>query len=127
MSFSWPNYLVLAKDLAGWSVSEPVNEEAKLRSAISRAYYASFHVIKGYLEEKGEIDTLPTGRSQHQGIIIHLKNSSERDRKKLGHNLNRLLSDRRRADYYSSFHNIKNQTNSAIKTAERIFKSIESL
>lgn len=127
MSFNWPNYLVLAKDLAGWSVSGPVNEEAKLRSAISRAYYASFHVIKGYLEENGEIDTLPTGRSQHQGIIIYLKRSSDKNRRKLGNNLDRLITDRNRADYDSRFYNIRNQTNGAIKTAERIFKSIESL
>ena len=38
MTFDWSEYLKLAQELAGQTVS-PANEEAKLRSSVSRAYY----------------------------------------------------------------------------------------
>lgn len=39
MRFDWSEYLNLAQELAAIS-GDSVNNEAKLRSAISRAYYA---------------------------------------------------------------------------------------
>ena len=48
MSFVWSDYLELAKELLGGAVGSPL-EEAKLRSAISRAYYAVFNEARDYL------------------------------------------------------------------------------
>ena len=48
MSFVWSDYLDLAKELLGSAVGSPI-EEAKLRSAISRAYYAVFNEARNYL------------------------------------------------------------------------------
>lgn len=47
MTFDWLDYLTLAQNLAGQTVI--VSEQAKLRSAISRAYYAAFHQAKQVL------------------------------------------------------------------------------
>ena len=41
MSFDWSQYLNLAKELTDQPTT-PANQEAKLRDAISRAYYAAF-------------------------------------------------------------------------------------
>jgi uncharacterized protein (UPF0332 family) len=44
MAFQWEDYLILAEDLGG-----DENDEAALRCAVSRAYYAAFHVAKDFL------------------------------------------------------------------------------
>lgn len=101
MSFDWPDYLVLARALRG---DEQVNpgEEALLRSAISRAYYAVYgtaHVVArmcdGYTPRRTE--------TAHQGLINHFKQSPDRKRKAVGTNLERLLKKRISADYERSF------------------------
>jgi len=50
MTFDWSEYLKLAQELAGQTVS-PANEEAKLRSSVSRAYYAAFCKARNYLRD----------------------------------------------------------------------------
>ena len=44
MSFTWTEYLALAEELSGGEPAATPSEEARQRSAISRAYYAAFHV-----------------------------------------------------------------------------------
>ncbi len=44
MAFEWEDYLILAEDL-----SNDENDEAALRCAVSRAYYAAFHIAKNFL------------------------------------------------------------------------------
>ncbi|MFL5800989.1 MAG: hypothetical protein ACJ8CR_04530 [Roseiflexaceae bacterium] len=55
MSFQWSRYLDLARELAGKLVTVE-GQEAKLRSSISRAYYAVFHKAKEHLLT---VDRLP--------------------------------------------------------------------
>ena len=45
MKFDWEEYFNLAKELAG------TTEEAKLRSAVSRAYYSAFCLARNYLRD----------------------------------------------------------------------------
>ena len=45
MSFNWTDFLTLADALVR-APNSPGPEEASLRSAISRAYYAAFHVAR---------------------------------------------------------------------------------
>ena len=45
MKFDWEEYFNLAQELAG------TNEEAKLRSAVSRAYYSAFCLARNYLRD----------------------------------------------------------------------------
>lgn len=56
MTFDWLDYLTLAQNLVEQTVI--VSEQAKFRSAISRAYYAAFHQAKQVLEEKDRL-TIP--------------------------------------------------------------------
>lgn len=48
MAFGWEDYLSLANDL-----SKEQNNEAALRSSVSRAYYAAFNLAKDFLSQKG--------------------------------------------------------------------------
>jgi hypothetical protein len=51
MSFDWSQYLNLAKELAG-QATIPAEQEARLRDAISRSYYAAFILARNYLRDK---------------------------------------------------------------------------
>lgn len=50
MSFSWKDYYILAGQLKQQAADSP-QQEAYLRSAISRAYYASFCLARNYLRD----------------------------------------------------------------------------
>lgn len=58
--FDWTKYLSLAKDLSTSS------EEAVLRSAISRAYYAAFNQAKDYCVSKG----IYVARSTDSHVVV---------------------------------------------------------
>lgn len=51
MSFDWSEYLNVAKELAGVETSA-ASQEAKLRAAITRAYYAAFIKARNHLRDK---------------------------------------------------------------------------
>ena len=51
MSFDWSEYLTLAQELTSASTSSPI-QEAHLRAAVSRAYYAAFCKARNYLHNK---------------------------------------------------------------------------
>ncbi len=50
MSFNWDDYLFLAQELATHPSNFP-NQEARLRSAISRAYYSAFCKARDFLRD----------------------------------------------------------------------------
>ena len=50
MSFDYIDYLYLAQELVGQTPPQAAQPEAKLRSAISRAYYAAFLKARAFLE-----------------------------------------------------------------------------
>ncbi|MBU4339219.1 hypothetical protein KKB43_03225 [Patescibacteria group bacterium] len=53
MDFNWENYLKLAKNLQKVSIKKDVQvEEACYRTAISRAYYAVYHLALEFAEIK---------------------------------------------------------------------------
>ena len=100
MSFDWSEYLKLARALVGKAVRQ-ANREARLRAAISRAYYAAFCKCRNYLRDyKGH--TIPIGGRAHQYVQNEFKKSLDRVRKRIGYNLERLRSDRNKADYEDS-------------------------
>ena len=51
MSFNWSEYLGLAQQLAG-KAQISATRESRLRSAISRAYYAAFILARNYLRDE---------------------------------------------------------------------------
>lgn len=101
MKFNWSEYLDLAKELAGMK-NINVSDEAKFRSSISRAYYASYCKLYCYLRDVERDDSLPKGEEAHKGhkyVRDKFVDSEEEVYRKIGQNLSRLLTDRIKADY----------------------------
>ncbi len=69
MTFDWSQYLNLAKEFL-CQPTPPANQEAKMRSAISRAYYAAFISARNYLPETEEHSIPKTADAQGKRILI---------------------------------------------------------
>lgn len=124
MSFDWSDYLRLANELA----PRPINaatQEAKLRCAISRAYYANYCKARNHLrDDQGQV--IPA-HDAHRYVIDTLLNSTERNRRDLGKDLNRLRIDRIKADYYDEFNGVAAQTEVVLMLAEKLISKLDSL
>jgi uncharacterized protein (UPF0332 family) len=79
---------------AEWSIG---SREAEWRSAMSRAYYAAFHVARALLRHVGF--AVPAGPQAHPYLNLRLQNSGQVDVQEVGASLAALRSLRNRADY----------------------------
>lgn len=75
MSFDWSEYLNVAKELAGIATN-PANQEAKLRAAISRAYYAAFIKARNHLRDN-EGHSIPRTADAHRYVWEQFDTSPE--------------------------------------------------
>lgn len=125
MSFDWAEYLNLAQELAGQAVSL-AGQEARLRAAISRAYYAAFCKSRNHLRDK-EGHQIPSGGRAHQYVRDEFKRSGDRLRKQIGYDLERLRSDRNRADYDDSVTNLDVLTVVDLALAGRVISTLGRL
>lgn len=67
MSFEWADYLTLAEALSR-NPGVPGPEEAALRTAISRAYYAAYRRALNIAVARREIN--PTGQASDHSLVI---------------------------------------------------------
>ena len=123
IDFEWTQYLNLAKKLA-----QGDNDEAKLRSSISRAYYAAFCNAKNYLED---VDHQSVPKDQAHSFVINyfkgydegLKKKSDR-RRKIGFDLERMRNKRVMADYQREATNnltmLSYEANDVLTRSERV-------
>jgi uncharacterized protein (UPF0332 family) len=115
--FDWGDFLVLAEILA----RDPTNEAAQ-RSAISRAYYATFHAGRDYLVRSGI--PLNRGRNTHWQVQYELRKTSER----LGFDVERLHEWRKSADYDNpSFEDVAGQATVAVNLAGQTIEAIQAI
>ncbi|MGK7900010.1 MAG: hypothetical protein AB4352_01100 [Hormoscilla sp.] len=77
MSFNWSEYLGLAQQLAGKALIS-ATQESRLRSAVSRAYYAAFIQARNYLRDQDGL-AIPTWNT-HEYVINQFRNSPDLDR-----------------------------------------------
>lgn len=120
MAFDWTAYLGLAQTLA---IPMQPPDEARLRAAISRAYYAAFHVAHAYRERKN--GPLPRSDNPHQAAISFL--IQQPVTQKLGETLNRLRRNRNHADYDDVIiSDLTKMTQVAIKSAQSIIAGLAS-
>jgi uncharacterized protein (UPF0332 family) len=91
MPFRWSEYLDLAQELLSRDLS-PASDEAKLRAAVSRAYYAALQSAKTRLIEKDYYPNIPTGGPIHRFVIDQFRDHPEEARKKIGIDLARLCT-----------------------------------
>jgi hypothetical protein len=85
------DFLTLAQRLAVGAT------EAEWRSAVSRAYYAAFHVARHLLEDLGF--TVPQADRAHAYLWLRLYNCGDAQVQAAGADLNALRRDRNWADY----------------------------
>jgi hypothetical protein len=71
--------------------------EAEWRSAVSRAYYAAFHVARNLMRRCGF--AVPQGDQAHGYLWLRLANAGHPDVRRIGLRLNYLRTVRNRADY----------------------------
>jgi uncharacterized protein (UPF0332 family) len=124
MSFDWSEYLDLAQELAGRATG-PSSQEAKLRSAISRAYYAAFCKARNHLRDN---EGLPIPKVDvHRYVRDQFKNSPDKARKEVGENLNRMRKDRNKADYDDRITRLADVTTKAVRLADQVIHRLRSL
>ncbi len=97
MSFDWADFLTLADALLR-DPNLPGPEEASLRSAISRAYYAAFCSARNFALDKENF--VPQGTAKdHKRLGAHFQKARDRTHRKIATELSRLRDNRNKADY----------------------------
>lgn len=124
MSFNWSEYLGLAQQLAG-KAQISATQESRLRSAISRAYYAAFILARNYLRDEESI-SIPR-QEGHKYVIDQFNNDADPTRRGIGESLKRLRYNRNKADYDDTFPNLPTITKRMLKLANKTISDIQSL
>ncbi len=125
MSFDWSQYFNLAKELGG-EPGIPATEEARLRSAISRAYYAVFIQARNYMLFHDN-HIIPANVNPHGYVQVQFVTSSNRLRREIGKRLYSLRQARNRADYADNFNNLITTTRKSLRAAEEILTYLSRL
>jgi uncharacterized protein (UPF0332 family) len=120
MPFDWGLYLNTARSLAA-----NTNDEAALRSAVSRAYYAAFGLAS--LRAVAENKHVPSTGEAHAVVWKHFESASDRFRKKIGADGKRLRWRRRQADYDASAKISSAEVSDSLNTADSIIRFLALL
>ena len=125
MSFDWLEYLLLARELVVQSTGS-ASQEARSRSAISRAYYAAFKMAFNHL--LGRDSSIVFIRTDiHTYVIEKFKYDADRLRREIGVNLDRLRRERNRADYDDTIDRLPETVAKALLQAEKIVSDLAKL
>jgi hypothetical protein len=97
MNFDWTEYLNLAEIIYERRKSL-AHEEACMRTAISRGYYAAHGAACNFVETRKELELDHSG-DNHSEVSTHFNRSPMRERMEIGNWLVRLRANRNKADY----------------------------
>ncbi|HEX9987716.1 MAG TPA: hypothetical protein VGE45_04460 [Chloroflexia bacterium] len=127
MSFDWSEYFRLAfeLDIQARSETNPQTQEAKWRSAISRAYYAAWCSARNKLRDEQAADAACL--QNHGCVIRKFQESSDTNRRQIGVTLGRMMDNRRRADYHDSVARLADMSNMQILLAQDVILEIDKL
>jgi hypothetical protein len=112
-------FLAVAEE---WSVGA---REAEWRSAMSRAYYAAFHVAIRMFRRAGF--TVPRGDQAHGYVWLRLANAGHPDVITTGNELNELRRDRNRADYDLADPFFQRLAIGGVTVADRVVQLLETV
>src|SRR5450432_477781 len=118
MTFDWRLYLEFAQALA----SE--NDEARERSAVSRAYYSAFCIARDWLTEHEKKFTMPNPGESHKIVWDTFDNGPEQVKKWIAKEGRKLRNSRNNADYDSEVFGLKEMVQISLKRAEGIVEKI---
>lgn len=126
MSFDWTHYLHLAHELFGKS-KKRANREAKLRTAISRAYYGAFIKARNHLILVDK-HPIPYGVNPHEYVQSQFSRSRNSLRRNIGNDLHELRRYRNDADYRNVFPaSLEIVADEALILADRIDTALKRL
>jgi uncharacterized protein (UPF0332 family) len=120
MSFDWSEYLDLAKEMTKVGLSS--SQEAVLRCAISRAYYAAFCSSRNFALTEGA--TFKKTGEDHRLVPTYFTHSTDRKRQKIATKLKRLKDNRRQADYEDVVTSYKFLWQMSLQDAEYIINTL---
>jgi len=126
MSYKWIEFLQLSEGLHS-NPSSPGPEDAALRAAASRAYYAAYHLAVNFALQEGFEPTY--GARDHERIRTHFRNSGTPNqiRRHISLELDRLYNHRRKADYKElPGRQTKHLASQAISMAKSILNDLAS-
>lgn len=125
--YSWDSYLSIAQSLSKLAHGKIGDRaEALKRTAISRAYYSSFHIAKKYAEAVNYVQ--PTsGGDTHKALSNWFSNSPDNNLKQIGADLFNLKRNRRKADYDDSFTDLDKKVLETVEGAEEIIRLLLSV
>lgn len=115
---NWRDFLSQASRLA----AEPL--EADWRTAVSRAYYAAFHVARQLLTALNF--SVPRADRAHQHLVFRLSNCGEPVVEQAGRDLDTLRRLRNRADYDDIPVVTRHQAAAAVRLAEGIVQALDA-
>lgn len=124
MSFDWSEYARLAEELSGQTPTAAAKDEARRRAAISRAYYAALMSVRNFVEAK---DKIPVGANEVHRLADRLMASRDDTRKKIGSDLDRLRTDRNKADYKNDLKDADKMATQAVLLCNGILGSLARL
>jgi uncharacterized protein (UPF0332 family) len=125
MSFNWSDFLTLAVSLQT-APALPGPEEAALRTAISRAYYAAFRSALDLAESREGYQPRHSGED-HRGVIAHYSGRADRAHQKIGTTLDRLRANRRKADYDDTIGNLPNTAAASVQMAGKVLGLLSTI
>ena len=99
--------------------------EADWRSAVSRAYYAAFHVARQFMGDLGFVT--PRADQAHAFLWRRLGNCGHVPLALTGSRLNQLRGERNRADYDLSSDLARKDAQAAVKSAALIIATLQAL
>lgn len=112
------DYLTLARTLAGGTT------EAEWRSALSRAYYAAFHVASLLLLDLSF--RVPQADRAHGFLWLRLSNAGQADTMKAGSRLRLLRQQRNWADYDDRRTITRTDAIHSVQEAEKIIQALDA-
>ncbi len=115
---NWQDFLLLAARLAAGTT------EADWRTAVSRAYYAAFHVARRLLADLQF--TVPRADRAHQYLVFRLSNSGEAAVEQAGRDLETLRRLRNRVDYAEVPALTQPQAAAAVQLAEGVIQVLDA-
>ena len=126
MSFDWSEYLNTARELAGQATAL-ASDEAKKRSAISRAYYAAFCSARNHLRDKEHDQSIPVGGDAHGYVRKQFKTSKDKVRREIGEDLARLVAKRNLADYDDTIERLEGETHLVLNWSQEVLSDLSRL
>jgi uncharacterized protein (UPF0332 family) len=118
--FDWLGYYTLANELGARE-----NDEASLRSAMSRAYYYVYHLALERAHANGFTTT--AGEAMHKQLWRNYSDSPEPNCRKLAEIAKRMKDKRERADYNATYPRLNDEIAGMLTDAQTFAERLRVL